>query len=66
MRTTIIVILAAIILAAIMHKTEDKVVGWCDPPEPGERLTAWGSADGKPYCEYHVNTGYGSVPKRVK
>lgn len=36
---------------------------WCRPPKAGERLIAWGSADGKPFCTYHTKFSYGDVPQ---
>ena len=39
---------------------------WCRQPKAGERLIAWGSADGTATCHYHVNYSYGSVPRKVK
>lgn len=33
----------------------------CPLPQPGQTLVAYGSADGKPVCEYHPTRHYGQA-----
>lgn len=41
------------------EKALDDLAGCQRWPEPNERLVAYGSADGKPFCAYYQNLGYG-------
>jgi hypothetical protein len=63
--TAIAVVLLYLAIVAMIQAKERAIdaEAWCRPPKAGERLIAWGSADGKPFCTYHTKFGYGEVPR---
>jgi len=59
----VVAVLLLVLIGLIQAKDSKAEAHGCRYPKAGQKLVAYGSADGRPVCHYHENLGYGMAPQ---